>query len=238
MRLQLNISAIMMGLCLTLAASGEAKAATFTIADPEVDFEVIDGGNLGLFDGLGDEVFSTFNTVVLGSFGEAAEFAEFDLRDFSVTSGEVITSATFQVQLTSLEVGGLGVPFGVNPNNLGVYGYVGNGIAEASDFQAGTLLKVLNISSASVGDILSFDVTAFINNLVNGSNPFAGFGIRAQEFGGLAIEESSSVGVPRLTIKTAAVTASIPESSSTLGLLAFGVIGASSAVVRNQKHHK
>jgi hypothetical protein len=37
-----------------------------TIADPEVDFEVIDFGP----DGIGDEVFPTFNTVVLGLPGE------------------------------------------------------------------------------------------------------------------------------------------------------------------------
>jgi hypothetical protein len=36
--------------------------STFTIQDPEIDFEVIDGADLGAFDGLGDEVFDTFNT--------------------------------------------------------------------------------------------------------------------------------------------------------------------------------
>lgn len=176
---------------------------TFTIEDPEVDFEVIDGGSEDPFDGLGDAVFSTFNTVVLGTTGESAEFAEFDISGFSVPPGEVITSAYLQVQLTNLQVGGLGVNFGENPDSLGVYGYVGNGIAEASDFEAGTLLNTLDISSASVGDILTFDVSAFAQDLVTNGESFVGLGVRAQDFGGLAIEESSTVGVPSLTITTA-----------------------------------
>ncbi len=180
--------------------------STFTIQDPEIDFEVIDGGDLGTFDGLGDEVFDTFNTVVRGTFGEAGEFAEFDITGFSISPSEDITNATFQVQLTSLQVGGLGVDFGENPQFLGLYGYVGNGIAEASDFQAGTLLTTLDISQASVGDILTFDVTDFVEDLASDSAAFVGLGVRAQDFGGLAIQESSTVGVPRLTITTTADT--------------------------------
>jgi len=180
--------------------------STFTIQDPEIDFEVIDGGGLGTFDGLGDEVFDTFNTVVRGTFGEAGEFAEFDVKGFSTPAGEAITNATFEVQLTSLQVSGLGVNSGENPQFLGVYGYVGNGIAEASDFQAGTLLTTLDISQASVGDILTFDVTDFVEGLLNDAATFVGLGVRAQDFGGLAIQESSTVGVPRLTITTTADT--------------------------------
>lgn len=186
---------------------------TFTIENPEVDFEVIDGGSTGPFDGLGDEVFSTFNTVVLGTTGEAAEFAEFDITEFAVPPDETIIDAKFEVRLSSLEVGGLGVSFGENPDTLGLFGYEGNGIAEPSDFEAGNLLTNLDISSAAVGDILTFDITNFVTQLVNDGASFVGLGVRAQELGGLAIIESSTFGVPRLIIETAPSTNNPPVST-------------------------
>ena len=230
MKLHLGVSAAFMGLCLGFLASKEAKAATFTF-DPTITFEVGDGFFTEPFDGKGDAdaVFpGNFDTVVLGTFGEAAEFAEFDISGFSIPPEEAIASAKFQVELTSLEVGGLGVNFGENPDNLGVYGYVGNGIAEASDFQAGTLLNTIDISSAFVGQILNFDVTPFVQSLVSNSNSFAGFGVRAQEFGGLALRR-----FPTLTIATAVPT-SVPEPASVLGLLTFGALGATKVIKRKQ----
>ncbi len=232
MRLHLSIPATVMGLCVGFLASGEAKAATFTF-DPTITFEVIDGSFQGdpPFDGFGDQLFpGNFDTVVLGTLGEAAEFAEFDISGFSIPAQEVITSATFQTRISSLQVGGLGVNFGENPDSLGVRGYVGNGIAEASDFQAGTLLDTVDISSASVGQLLSFDVTAFVQNLVSNDDSFVGFGVRAQDFGGLALER-----FPTLTIATSAVSTTVPEPTSVLGLLAFGALGTGSMLKHQQK---
>ena len=175
-----------------------------TIADPEVDFEVIDFGP----DGIGDEVFSTFNTVVLGlpgegvfgPTGESAAIVEFDLSNLSIPVGEVVEQAVFEVQISTFDVSGLGVQASDNPDQLGVYGYVGNGIAEASDFQSGELLTVLDISSASAGDILTFDVTEFFQTVSDQDHSFVGLAVRAQDVGGLAIPESASV--PRLSITT------------------------------------
>jgi len=85
MKLHLGVSAAFMGLCLGFLASKEAKAAVFTF-DPTITFEVIDitEGSFN-FDGTGDLLFpGNFDTVVLGTFGEAAEFAEFDISDFSI----------------------------------------------------------------------------------------------------------------------------------------------------------
>jgi hypothetical protein len=232
MRLHLSIPAAVMGLCLSLLATEKAKAATFTF-DPTITFEVGDGFFTEPFDGRGDAdaVFpGNFDTVVLGTLGEAAEFAEFDISGFSIPAQEVITSATFQTRISSLQVGGLGVNFGENPDSLGVRGYVGNGIAEASDFQAGTLLDTVDISSASVGQLLSFDVTAFVQNLVSNDDSFVGFGVRAQDFGGLALER-----FPTLTIATSAVSTTVPEPTSVLGLLAFGALGTGSMLKRQQK---
>lgn len=60
---------------------------------------------------------------------------------------ESITSSIFQVRISSLQVGGSGVGVGQNPTSLAVRGYVGNGQPDASDFQAGTILDTVNLSS-------------------------------------------------------------------------------------------
>jgi len=231
MSLKLTVWAATMGLCLSFVASGEARAATFTF-DPTITFEVGDGFFSEPFDGRGDAdaVFpGNFDTVVLGTFGENSENAEFNISEFSVPFEEFITSAIFQVQISSLQVGGLGVDFGENPTSLAVRGYVGNGQPDASDFQAGSILDTVNLSSPFVGQLLTFDVTAFVNNLVSKGNSFVGLGVRAQDFGGLALSSPPQV---KLTITTAAVPASVPEPTSVVGLLAFGAFGASSMLKR------
>ncbi|MBV6622933.1 MAG: cadherin-like domain-containing protein [Rivularia sp. (in: Bacteria)] len=170
---------------------------------PETTFEVIDGGFDGEFDGSGDSVFpGNFFTIILGSSGEAAEFAEFDISNLSLPEGETITNARFDVKITSLEVGGLGASFGDNPDSIGAFGYVGNGVADASDFEAGVLLDTEDTSNPSVGQQLSFDVTDFVQNLVNSGESFAGIGLRALELGGVAVDPSS-VSMPTLIIETA-----------------------------------
>ena len=171
--------------------------------EPETTFEVIDGGFDGDFDGTGDSVFpGNFFTVILGSSGEAAEFAEFDIGEFSIPEGKTITSARFDVKITGLEVGGLGAPFGDNPDSIGAFGYAGNGVADASDFEAGVLLDTEDTSNPFVGQQLSFDVTDFVQNLVNNDQSFAGIGLRALEFGGVLVDPTS-VSMPTLIIETA-----------------------------------
>jgi hypothetical protein len=58
---------------------------------------------------------------------------------------------------------------------------------DISDFEAGVFLNSVDVSSSSVGDILRFDVTPFVNQLVNSNNAFAGFTIRASNFGGVTL---------------------------------------------------
>jgi hypothetical protein len=237
-------------ICFSLLVSEKVKAAAFAIADPEVDFEVIDGGSSGVFDGLGDEVFPTFNNVIRGSQGEAAALVEFDISSFLVPPSDVET-AEFRLQLARRQVNGLGVNPGENPNILSIYGYAGNGIAEASDFQAGTLLGTLDISSAAVGDFLSFDVAPLVKNLLSDENAIVGLGVRAQDFGGVSLQESSTFSVPSLQITTPGLIAPspiipttpeplttiarIPEPSSALGILALATLGAGSMLKRQHK---
>jgi hypothetical protein len=74
-----------------------------------------------------------------------------------------------------------------NPGSLGIFGYVGNGTAESSDFEAGVFLSSVDISSLSTRDTLSFDVTQFVNQRVNNGDAFAGFSIRALNLGAVAL---------------------------------------------------
>lgn len=222
-----------------LGASPEAKAASFTFA-PAVTFEVIDGGYFGnSFDGLGDEVFpGNFDTVVRGTLGEAAEFAEFNINSLFLDSNTVISSAVFQAQINSFSVTGLGVNNYTNPGSLGIFGYVGNGAVDASDFEAGVLLSSVDVSSSSVGDILSFDVTPFINQRVSNGDTFAGFGIRALNFGSLSLERGEFSGIPpRLIVETAEDCVSVPEPTAIFGsAIALGLGGWLKRKKSSQQH--
>jgi hypothetical protein len=99
----------------------------------------------------------------------------------TVISRAVLQTEIFTFWLTSL----LGIENPTNPGRLGLFGYVGNGTAEASDFETGVFLNTVDVSSSSAGDFLNFNVTPFINQRVRNGNAFAGFGIRALNFGGL-----------------------------------------------------
>ena len=231
------VASVCTALGFVLGASPEAKAASFTFA-PTITFEVIDGGfSGGIYDGLGDEVFpGNFDTVVRGTFGEAAEFAEFNIGSFSLAPNTVISSAVFQAELLSFLVTGLGVDDYTNPGTLGIFGYVGNGTVEASDFEAGVLLSSVDVSSSSAGDILSFDVTPFVNQRVSNGDSFAGFGIRALNFGSLALANYSDRR-PRLVVETADVAEPVPEPTTIFGsAIALGLGGWLKRKKSNQQH--
>ncbi|MEA5582598.1 PEP-CTERM sorting domain-containing protein [Nodularia harveyana UHCC-0300] len=208
----------------------QAKAANFTFS-PTVTFEVIDGGFSSEFDGLGDEVFpNNFDTVVLGPQGESAEFAEFDLAEFSLPPLQVITSAIFQAEISTIQTTGLGILPGNPPNSLGVFGYIGNGEVDASDLQESTLLNTIDTSTVVGGEVIDFDVTSFVQNLVSNDDRFVGLAIRAQDQGALTLGGSNFSGItPRLIIKTA----SVPESANIFGLLAFGALGVTGMIKRS-----
>ncbi len=127
--------------------------------------------------------------------------AEFDISPFSVPAGEYISAATLQVRITAIDIYGLGVN-GETPESLGVDGYVGNGISELSDFQAGdgNLLDSVATPDPQIGQVLSFDVTSHVTELVDAGEPYVGLTVRAESFGGLWLEEGG--GYPSLTIET------------------------------------
>jgi PEP-CTERM putative exosortase interaction domain len=204
---------------LVLEVSEPVKAAIFTFA-PAITFEVIDldQGN-SKFDGQGDLVFpNIFFASNKGTFGESENFAEFNLGNFFFDSNTTINRAVFQTQLSSLLVTGLGIENPTNPGSLGIFGYVGNGTADASDFGAGVFLSSVDISLSSPGDILNFDVTPFVNQQVGNGDAFAGFGIRALNLGAITLNEG-----PKLIVET---TEPVPEPTTILGsITGLGIAG-------------
>jgi hypothetical protein len=212
------VASVFTALGFVLGASPEAKAASFTFA-PTITFEVIDlEEGPSHFDGLGDLVFpGNFDVVARGTLGEAAELAEINIGSFSLAPNTVISSAVFQAEIYTFLVYGLGVS-ATNPGSLGIFGYVGNGTVEASDLEAGVLLSSVDVSSSSAGDILSFDVTPFVNQRVSNGDTFAGFGIRALNFGNLALGGGNFPGLqPRLIVETADVAEPVPEPTTIFG---------------------
>jgi hypothetical protein len=200
----------------TLGANKKAKAATFTLIPtyPSVFIAVDFGG----FDGLGDAYYPT-NTpsVTIRPDIEIRAFYEFNIGNLSVATNTVIRQAIVETRINSSNTTNF-------PNFLSIFGYVGNGIADISDFEAGVFLNSVDISSSSANDILRFDVTPFVNQLVSNNDNFAGFGIRASNFGGVglnAINNNSS-----LVVETDDVAEPVPEPTTIFGLaLALGVGG-------------
>jgi hypothetical protein len=218
------VASVGTALSFVLEASSEAKAATFTLA-PTITFEVIDledqyyFGGPGRFDGLGDVVFpGNFNVVGRGTLGETEQFAEFNIGSFSLAPNTVISSAVFQAEIQSFLVTGLGVNEYTNPGSLGIFGYVGNGTVEASDFEAGVFLSSVDVSSSYPGDILNFDVTPFVNQRTSNGDAFAGFGIRSLNFGALELKSTYAPGIqPRLIVETTDVAQPVPEPVTIFG---------------------
>jgi hypothetical protein len=231
------VASVCTALSFGLGSPKKAYSATFSLA-PTITFEVIDGGIFGdTYDGLGDLVFpGNFDVVGKGTLGEAAEFAEFNIGNFSFPPNTLISSAVFQARISNFFVTGLGVNEYTNPGSLGIFGYVGNGIAEASDFEAGILLSSVDISSSSVGDILNFDVTPFVNQRVSNRDAFAGFGIRALNFGSLVLERGEFSGRgPKLIVETAEP---VPEPTTIFGSALALSLGGWLKRKKSSQHNK
>jgi hypothetical protein len=221
---QVAVASVCTALGFVLGGSEEAKAATFSLPST-INSEIIDG-SFDSFDGLGDEIFVeiAYMAVAKGTFGEAAQVTEFNISSLSFGTNKAISNAVLQVQIYTLGLSGLGINTPTNPGRLGIFGYVGNGTAETSDFEAGVFLNSVDISSSSDKDILNFNVTPFVNQQVNNGDAFAGFGIRALNFGGLFLSNGDYSGSkPRLIVETAEP---VPEPTTIFGsALALGVGG-------------
>jgi|GEM_PF-251918 len=180
---------------LAIGASKEAKAATFNTSFPYplITFEVHDGGSFGSFDGLGDAVMSlTYPDVDSGrnhswytaertTTGEIAALTEFSIPNLtSVSTGYRTDTRITNIISAVLKVE---VEWGFTdyegPRPLGLFGYVGNGTAEASDLEAGIFLGSFSGSRETIDRFAYFNVSPFLNRLVTNNNEFAGFALRS-----------------------------------------------------------
>jgi hypothetical protein len=187
------VASVCTALGFALGANKEAKAATFNshFLDPVITFHAYDGGSFGSFDGLGDAVDSvtdpdlgearehSWSVVERTTASEIAALTEFSIPDFTKSSTGFrtdtkitnIISAVLRVEAQWW----LGNDDG--PQTLGLFGYVGNGTAEASDLEAGIFLGSYTGSTATL--FAEFNVTPFLNGLVSNNNEFAGFAVRS-----------------------------------------------------------
>ncbi len=218
------VASVCTALGFILGASPEAKGATFA---PTITFEVGDGDSFkGIsFDGRGDYLgVGSAGYIYRGVRHDKGPFAEFNISSLSLAPNTVISSAVLQTQIRDFPRTGYGVVNDTQPGTLGIFGYVGNGGYDLSDFEAGVILSSIDISSSSPGDILNFDVTPFVNQRVNNGDAFAGFSIRALNLGSVAIGSPGKH--PRLIVEIADVAEPVPEPTTIFGsALALGVGG-------------
>jgi hypothetical protein len=196
------VASVCTALGFVLGASPEAKAATITLETR--GFDAADRNR----DGLGDTTFDyapLFPPILLGvisgRYTETVEFRplyEFNIANLSLPSNTIVTHAIFQVRRMG--------PFSfIRPDaQVNLFGYKGNGKMDESDFQAGTYL-----TNSEVLDFFRFDVTPFVNVVVNNNDAFAGFGLRAERFNGNVDNKAS------LIIETADV--AVPEPTTIFG---------------------
>jgi hypothetical protein len=225
------VASVCTALGFALGANKEAKAATFTLSST-ITSEILDVGlkadYLAPLDGLGDTVFPETESIrVARDIIEIALLSEFNIASFSSVPNTVISSAVLQVEIRQSVLHGPLVGSSKKLGSLGIFGYVGNGTVEASDFEAGVFLNSVDVSSSSKGDILNFNLTPFVNQRVSNGDAFAGFGLRALGVGGIALNNSNSSGIkPRLIVETTNVAEPVPEPTTIFGsAIALGVGG-------------
>jgi hypothetical protein len=192
---KLAVASIYTALGFAIGASEEAKAATFNsqFYYPHPMFQVYDGGSFGSFDGLGDAVDSvaspdpdsgqrhTWDLVERTTVREVAALTEFSIPFLA----EVVTGRRTDTRITNITSAVLRVQvewqytFYEGPRTLSLFGYVGNGRAEASDLEAGIFLDSVTSSRANSNSFADFNVTPFLNTLVSNNNEFAGFAVRS-----------------------------------------------------------
>lgn len=231
---QVAVASACTALGFVLGANTEAKAATFTLP-PAVTFEVADYLPPGA-DGLGDSLQLGGNIVLNGIYqptGRGADISTFAEINIGSLAPNSIVSAILQTRLNfSVTALGFGINSPINPGTLGIFGYVGNGTAEVSDFEAAVFLSSIDISFLSARNTLNFDVTSFVNRRVNNGDAFAGFSIRALNIGAVAITPDDSGDLVKLI-----VVESVPEPTAIFGsALALGLGGWLKRKKSSQQH--
>jgi len=186
------VASVCTALGFALGVNKEAEAATFSSEylwlGSELTFQVIDGGSYGSFDGRGDRVFAvsyrndsegwnphSWDSTERTDAREVAALLEFR---FSNLTRYITAYRGENAKVTSITNAVLRIGAGMtNSALMGAFGYVGNGIAEASDFEAGVFLDSQEIRGYS--DWYDFNVTPLVQELFSNNNEFGGFALRS-----------------------------------------------------------
>jgi hypothetical protein len=221
-------------LSFALVANKEAKAAVITLT-PTFSLSV---GDRNGQDGLGDYISGDVPLPVgiingEGSRQEYRALYEFNLANVSLAPNTVISSAIFRVKTNTISSYD-------RWSRLDLHGYIGNGQADVSDFEAGeyldgrylySVLLNTNIPGIKPAPIFSFNVLPFISQRINNNDTSAGFSLRIND-GYLTLNEDA-----RLTIITADVAEPVPEPTTIFGsALALSLGGWLKRKKSNQQH--
>jgi hypothetical protein len=162
-----------------LVANKEAKAAVLTLPST-TSFFVGDKNQ----DGLGDSIYGDVPLSVgikderhPRNNREDEEYKavyEFNLANLSLAPNTAISSIIFQPKVNTIS-------WYLSASRLDAQGYIGNGQADVSDFQAGGYLDGIYFSSVmntgseiDLSPIFSFNVLPFINQRIKNKDTFAG----------------------------------------------------------------
>jgi hypothetical protein len=215
---KIAVASICTALSFTLGANQEAKAVTFTLTAPRflVDGNSEFGGEQIFPDNyVGPSISIQHN--YSNNYYETRAFYEFNVGNLSLAPNTVIKRAFFKVLVGNIRTSSkyFFVEF---------LGYVGNGIPDLSDFDAGESPGGWEITTFADYPAypLNWDVTEFVNQRVNNGNAFAGFSIRPSNGKYFGPGSASLTDSAELTIETEPV----PEPTTIFGsALALGVGG-------------
>ena len=225
-------------LSFTLGANTEAKGATITLTATPFFIEGLNsyrgGGNADEYAMFKDSYFveRTENSLNYPfSYSDTRAFYEFNIGNLSLDTNTVIKRAILNTPLSNVQQGT------GRSMSLQLFGYVGNGIPDLSDFYAGVPIGLEYIVrnnfplGGSFGPLpqIDFDVTNFINERVSNGGDFAGLGIRFNDVfrNGRRVTLLGADGQgPTLTIETVDVAEPVPEPTTIFGsALALSVGG-------------
>jgi PEP-CTERM putative exosortase interaction domain len=198
-----------------LIPNKEAKAAVFTLTSTN-SFFVGDKDQ----DGLGDYIYGDVPLSVgikderhIQNSREDEEykaFYEFNVANLSLAPNTTISSAIFQPKANTVSWYG-------SRSRLDAQGYIGNGQADVSDFQAGEYLDgiyfytVLNTGSEiDLSPIFSFNVLPFVTQRIKDNDTFVGLKVFTRG-GYLTFDREAN-----LIITTVDVTEPVPEPTTIL----------------------
>ncbi len=222
------VASVCTALGFVLGANKEAKAATITLTGTTFAIEGSWSNGSAVEERIFDsEGYPSSNGITLLTEGgaggrggpkERRAFYEFNIGNLPLAPNTIISRVSFDAALEDVKWTTARYFY------LQIFGYVGNGEPNLSDFNAGIKLGFANalnpytiegFSLPRIRSSIDFDVTQFVKARVSNSDAFAGFGLRIEDF--YSNYGTATLVNPRLTIETADVAEPVPEPTTIFG---------------------